>query len=138
MNRDRRFLPLTGGVLAFVVGFCAAACLVSAFSLAAPLWAVAAWCLLTAAVSAVLFRTRLGWLVPILFGIVTVWLLINGTLLDSFESLCYGLSRAWRESHGWKLLRWSGRNADEMAVTLPPLVYLVSAAATAVTAWSIP
>ena len=137
MKLDRGFTAVTGGVLAFVVGFCAAACVVTAFSLAVPLWAAAFWCVLTAAVCAVLFRTRLGWVVPVLFGVAAIWLLLSGDLVDSAESLCYSLSRVWRSTHGWKLLRWSTRNADEMAATLPPILYLFSAGTTALTAWSV-
>ena len=137
MRNERGLTAVIGGVLAFVVGFCAAACAVTAFQLAVSLWAVALWCLLTAAVCAVLFRTRIGWAVPVLFGVAVIWLLLTGTLADSAESLCYSLSRVWRGIHGWKLIRWSTRNADEMAATLPPMVYLLSAVTTAVTAWSV-
>lgn len=137
MKLDRGFTAVTGGVLAFVVGFCAAACVVTAFSLAVPLWVIALWCLLTATVSAVLFRTRLGWVVPALFGIAALWLLLSGDLVNSTESLLYSLSRQWRSMHGWKLLRWSNRNAEEMAATLPPMVYFLSAVTTAVTAWGV-
>ena len=137
MKLDRGFTAVTGGILAFAVGFCAAACVVTAFSLAVPLWAVALWCLLTAAVCAALLRTRIGWVVPVLFGIAALWLLLRGDLLHSAESLLYNLSRVWRSTHGWKLLRWSTRNAEEMAATLPPILYLFSAVTTAVTAWSV-
>ena len=83
MKLDRGFTAVTGGILAFLVGFCAAACVVTAFSLAVPLWAVALWCLLTAAVCAVLFRTRIGWVMPVLFGIAALWLLLRGDFMSS-------------------------------------------------------
>ena len=82
MRNERNLTAVIGGVLAFVVGFCAAACAVTAFRLAVSLWAVALWCLLTAAVCAVLFRTRIGWAVPVLFGVAVIWLLLTGTLGD--------------------------------------------------------
>lgn len=137
MRTERALTSLAGAVLSFTVGFCAAACAVTAFGLAVPLWAVALWCLVTAAVCAGLFSTRIGWVVPVLFGIAALWLLLAGTLADSLESFLYSISRVWREAHGWKLLRWSVRNADEMAATLPPIVYLLSAVTTAVAAWSV-
>lgn len=135
--KDDRYTCLIGGLLAFVLGFCAAACLVTAFEMAVSLWALAFWCALTAAVCAVGFGTRLGWGVPVLFGIAVIWLLLSGVLTDSAESLCYFLSRTWHSVHGWKLVRWSLRTADEMAATLPPAVYLPAAATTALTAWSV-
>ena len=135
MRLEKQSGKLLGAVLAFVMGFCAMACVVSAFQMGVSLWGLALWCAVAAVVSALCFHTRLGFVVPALFVVAALWLLFAGKLVDSAESFCYYLSRMWRGTYGWKIFRWSHRTADEMALTLAPVVYLLGAGAVSLCSW---
>lgn len=137
MNRERTVSTVMAAALAFLLSFCAMACVIAVYDMAVSLWLMALWCLAAAALCGSCCSTRL-WPIPlvVLAGCV-LWLVLGGHIVPGTESLVYTVSRGLHHAFGWKILRWSLRTGDAMAATLPPMVYLWGGLTAAICAWSV-
>lgn len=138
MKLDRLFTRIEAAVTGFFLSFSAMACLVTAFSMSqVSLWLLALYCAIGAGLCALLCTRRLELLLWGLLALGAGYLWQNGVLEQSAESLLYHLSRIYHDAYGWPIIRWGWRTADDMALTLAPMIYILGVFLSTLTAWTV-
>ena len=116
--RDRLLGVIPGAITAFLLSFCAVGCLITGFSLPVELGQLALWCALASLAGCLSSALKVG-VIPWCFGAAQLgWLWRMGQLEDTVESLLYKLSVTFNGAYSWGIVRWSGRVAEKMDMTL--------------------
>ena len=138
MNRDRLFTRIEATVTGFFLGLSAMACMATAFSMSqVELWLLALYCAIAAALCAFLCSRRLD---LVMLGLVALGLGVlwqDGILEQTVESLLYKVSRVYHDAYNWQIIRWSYRDVVGMEQTLAPIIYLLGAGISGLTAWTV-
>lgn len=138
MKHDRFLTWLEATLTGFFLSFAALGCLISAFSLTTvDLWQLALYCGCSALLCGFFCSRRLDLVFLGILALGAGYLWQKGILLPSVESLVYKLSRVYHDAYNWPILRWSFRTAEELALTMAPIVYTLGAVLAMITAWTI-
>lgn len=116
--KDRLLGVIPGAITAFLLSFSAVGCLVTGFGLSVDLWQLALWCALAAVTGCLSSALGVGLIPWCLAAIQAGWLWRMGHLEDTVESLLYRISAVFHGAYSWGIVRWSGRVADQMDLTL--------------------
>lgn len=135
MDKRIRFFCIM--LVAPLLALGAVGCLVSAYDLPVSLWMTALWCVVTALVCALAYGKKYPWLPWLLLLGGSLWLMINGTVVRGLEALVYRLSGVYNGGYGWKILRWSDIDPEDLDAALPGFLYLVSSLVTLLAAWAV-
>lgn len=110
---------LQGFVFGFVLSFTAVASVVTAFDMQVNLWTLALVCFAASAVAGLCYTLPLALAPAGAFAVALGYFWQKGSLEMTVESLLYRLSLQYHRGYNWGLIRWSGRVAEEMELTLP-------------------
>ena len=116
--KDRLFAVIPGFLTAFLLSFCAVGCLVTGFSLPVELGHLALWCALAALAGCLCSALRVGLIPWCLVAAQAGWLWRMGEVEAAAESLLYEISVIFNQAYSWGIIRWSGRVAEQMEMTL--------------------
>lgn len=140
MRREKWLTLLSGALLAFLLSFACALCIVTAFELQADelvdLRALAVWCALISLLCGIFNSFRYGGVcIAALLAALSAYLWFYGALESSFEALCHTISIRYNNAYHWGVLRWSG--ADLQTVDRTMALQLIGTVVAMVTAWTV-
>lgn len=128
MKPEKWISCLIAAVLAFLLSFGAAGCLISAFSLAVSMGTVCFGCALFALAGSACYLLRRGdAVIACIFALVLGYLWRRGTLVSSFGALAYTISSRYDGGYGWGILGQPGGTATAAVLIGACLIALCTA-----------
>ena len=138
MKHDKLLTWIEASVAGFFLSFTAVACLCTGFSMnPVNLWLLALYCAIGAVVCGFLCARRLDLLLLGLVALSAGYLWQKGILLQSVEALVYKVSRVYHDAYSWPIIRWGWRTAQDMELTLAPIVYILGVLLSLLTGWTV-
>ena len=117
--KDRLLGVLPGFLTAFLLSFCGIGCVITGFAMPIDLWLLAFWCAVAALIGCLCSALKVGIIPWCLVAAQCGWYWRMGQLEQTAESFLYEISVIYNKAYSWGIVRWSGRVAQQLEMTLP-------------------
>ncbi len=139
MRREKWLTVLTGSLLSFLLSFACAACIATAFDIAADgladLRQIALWCALISLLGSIFNTWRYGVLLVGALAILAVICWRFTSLEISIEALLNTISKRYHNGYGWQIIQWS--DADLLSADRTMALQAIASVIAACTSWTV-